>query len=182
MSASGSKKIGSSGPGSRPTSAETSAAAVSWPGADASASDLLVLPSPRTPPFRHVASNLIGQIAGPGRPWLSGEYTMKTRSTIVALLITLAVGAAPLVSQVRPAHPVIVSSPDGRTHTELSTADGILHYRVIVDGNQMLASSRLGIESDDVELGQDVTLGSAKPHGGRALSLLWSACRGGQSR
>ncbi len=87
---------------------------------------------------------------------------MKTRSSIVALLTTLTVGAAPLVSQMRPAHAVIVSSPDRRMRTELSTADGMLRYRVIVDGNQVLAPSRLGIESDDVELGQDVTLGSVK--------------------
>ena len=108
------------------------------------------------------SSSLIGLIAGLGRLWLRGEYMMKTRSAVVALFITLAVGAAPLVSQMRPAHPVIVSSPDGRTRTELSAADGMLRYRVIVDGNQVLAPSRLGIESDDVELGQDVTLGSAK--------------------
>ena len=83
----------------------------------------------------------------------------KTSGTIIVLL---AAAAAPLVSQMHPPHPVIASSPDGRIRTELSAADGMLSYRVIVDGTQVLAPSKLGIESDDVELGQDVTLGLAK--------------------
>ena len=44
----------------------------------------------------------------------------------------------------------------------LALSNGMLRYRIVVDGKQVLAPSRIGIESDDVELGQDVTLGSAK--------------------
>lgn len=87
---------------------------------------------------------------------------LKTRTTMFALLLTLSMKAAPLVSQMRTAHPVIVASPDGRIRAELDAADGTLRYRVMVDGTQVLAPSRLGIESDDVELGEDVTLGSAQ--------------------
>jgi len=86
---------------------------------------------------------------------------MKTSST---LLILLAIAAAPpveLAAQMRATHPVVVSSPDGRTRAELSDVDGILRYRVVVDGKQVLAPSKLGIQADDVELGQEVTLGTA---------------------
>ncbi|MGA2869524.1 MAG: glycoside hydrolase family 97 N-terminal domain-containing protein, partial [Verrucomicrobiota bacterium] len=65
-------------------------------------------------------------------------------------------------SPARITSPIHVSSPDGRTRVELSAADGVLRYRVLVDENQMLAPSKIGIEADDVELGQDVTLSSAK--------------------
>ena len=91
-----------------------------------------------------------------------GKYMMKTNSPIVVLLTTLAASAGPLASQTHPAHPVIVSSPDGRMRAELSVSNGMLRYRIVVDGKQVLAPSRIGIESDDVELGQGVTLGSAK--------------------
>ena len=85
----------------------------------------------------------------------------KNSSTVVVLLTTFVATAAPLTSQT---HPVIVPSPDGRLRAELSDLDGVLTYRIVVDGKQLLAPSKMGIESDDVELGQDVTLGSAKPH------------------
>jgi alpha-glucosidase len=88
---------------------------------------------------------------------------MKTNSPIVVLLATLAASAGPLASQAHPAHPVIVSSPDGRMRAELSVSNGMLRYRIVVDGKQVLAPSRVGIESDDVELDQDVSLGSANP-------------------
>jgi len=57
---------------------------------------------------------------------------------------------------------VIVASPDGKVKAELSTADGVLQYRVLVDGKQVLAPSKVGIEADDVEYGRDATLGAAK--------------------
>ena len=60
------------------------------------------------------------------------------------------------------AHAVTVSSPDGRTRAEVNAVDGMLRYRIVVDGKQVLAPSMIGIEADDVELGRDVTLGSAK--------------------
>jgi len=74
---------------------------------------------------------------------------------VVAALILLA-------SQSPTAHAVTVSSPDGRTRAEVNAADGTLRYRIVVDGKQVLAPSMIGIEADDVELGRDVTLGSAK--------------------
>src|SRR5579859_3714125 len=106
-----------------------------------------------------VPSKLIEDSGGTG---VRGEDMIKTTSTILVLLGTFAAAVAPLASQTHAAHPVIVSSPDGRTRAELSAADGMLRYRVVVDGKQVLAPSRIGIEADDVELGQDVILGSAK--------------------
>ena len=88
---------------------------------------------------------------------------MKTSSSILVLLATVAAPVAPLVSQTRTARPVTVFSPDGRTRAELSAADRTLRYRIVVDGKQVLAPSIIGIQADDVELGQDVTLGSPKP-------------------
>jgi hypothetical protein len=93
---------------------------------------------------------------------VKGKYMMKTSSTILVVLAALAAAASPLVSQAQTAHPVIVSSPDGRTRAELSTADGMQRYRIVVHGKQVLAPSRIGIKADDLELGQDVTLGAAK--------------------
>ena len=86
----------------------------------------------------------------------------KTSSTFLVLLATVAAPVAPLASQTRTARPVTVSSPDGRMRAELSAADGFLRYRIVVDGKQVPAPSMIGIQADDVELGQDVTLGSAK--------------------
>ncbi|HBF35001.1 TPA: glycoside hydrolase family 97 [Candidatus Sumerlaeota bacterium] len=60
------------------------------------------------------------------------------------------------------AAPVIVTSPDGTIKTELTAEGGTLRYRILVDGKQVLAPSALGIQSDDVELGHNVTLGAVK--------------------
>ncbi len=87
---------------------------------------------------------------------------MKTRNTILVFVAAIAATVAPLAGQTRGHHPVTISSPDGRVRAELSAADGILSYRVLVDGKQVLAPSMIGIEADDVELGQGVTLGVAK--------------------
>jgi len=86
---------------------------------------------------------------------------MKSSSTILVFFAAVVVSVAPLASQTRTARPIIVSSPDGRMRAELNAADGLLRYRVVVDGKQVLAPSTIGIEADDVEFGQDVTLGSA---------------------
>lgn len=56
----------------------------------------------------------------------------------------------------------MVASPDGKVRAELSVTDGVLSYRVTADGKQVLGASKIGIEADDVELGQDVTLGAAR--------------------
>ncbi len=87
---------------------------------------------------------------------------MKSSRTIPFFLATFTMLVAPLASQQRPGPPVTVSSPDGKVRAELSAADGHLHYRVVVDGKQVLAPSLIGIQADDMELGQDVTLGAPK--------------------
>lgn len=73
-----------------------------------------------------------------------------------------AVALIPFAVQSPTARAVTVSSPDGRTRAEVNAADGMLRYRIVVDGKQVLAPSMIGIEADDVELGRNVTLGSAK--------------------
>jgi len=81
--------------------------------------------------------------------------TMFTFFAATAVLI-------PLAGQLPTAHAVTVSSPDGRMRAEVNAANGVLRYRIVVDGKQVLAPSMIGIEADNVELGRDVTLGSAK--------------------
>lgn len=58
--------------------------------------------------------------------------------------------------------PTTVTSPDGKVRAELSTESGDLAYCITVDGKQVIAPSKLGIRSDDVELGTDVRLGEPK--------------------
>ena len=69
-----------------------------------------------------------------------------------------------LASSLHPGKPIIVASPNGKLKTELSATNGDLSYRVTVDGKQVLAPSKFGIQTDDVELGQDVTLGAPRVH------------------
>ena len=79
--------------------------------------------------------------------------------------------------------PTTVASPDGKIRVELSSSSGNLAYRITVDGKQVIAPSRLGIRSDNVELGQEVSLG--KPGltlSERAVPLLGSAFGGRESR
>ena len=57
---------------------------------------------------------------------------------------------------------IAVASPDGKVRAELTVTDGVLSYRVTADGKQVLGASKIGIEADDVELGEDVTLGAAR--------------------
>ncbi len=86
---------------------------------------------------------------------------MKIIHSAAILLFSIAGSLHGSASQPRAAKPIAISSPDGKVKAELSDANGALEYRVTVDGKQVLASSRLGIEADDVELGKDVTLGAA---------------------
>ena len=58
------------------------------------------------------------------------------------------------------AGPVVVASPDGAIKAELTSADGVLRYRVTVDGNQVLAPSTLGMLTDGIELGRGAVLGA----------------------
>jgi alpha-glucosidase len=60
--------------------------------------------------------------------------------------------------------PISVSSPDGRIVLELSTSGGTLTYQVKVEGRPVLAPSSVGIESNDQELGEGVTLGTSQRH------------------
>lgn len=60
------------------------------------------------------------------------------------------------------AAPVNVSSPDGTIKVDLTDDGGQLSYRVSVDNQQVVAPSKLGILSDDIEFGRNATLGKAK--------------------
>ncbi len=85
------------------------------------------------------------------------------RISITTLLLFSALAApyAALAGTESTAAPVIVSSPDGKIQAELKISGGLLRYRIVADGKQVLAPSIIGIRADDVEFGQDVTLGSA---------------------
>ena len=86
---------------------------------------------------------------------------MTTSRTIFALFTAMAT-VIPLAGQSPAPHTVTIFSPDGKTCAEVDTADGVLRYRIVVNGKQVLAPSMIGIEADDVELGREVTLGPAK--------------------
>lgn len=79
----------------------------------------------------------------------------------IRLTAILAGCLAGLSSAASAAERVVVQSPDHHLSAELSAAGGALRYRILLDGRQVLAPSRLGIRSDGAELGQDVTLGTA---------------------
>lgn len=68
----------------------------------------------------------------------------------------------PAVCQPVQGRPFLVSSPDKRVAAELTATAGVLRYRVIMDGQQIVAPSTLGILSNGIELGQEVRLGSPK--------------------
>jgi len=92
---------------------------------------------------------------------------MKSRSTVLVFVAGIAAWVAPLAGQMRSARPVagagpvVTTSPDGRVRAELSAAGGLLTYRVVADGEEVLGASAIGIEADDAELGQGVMLGAA---------------------
>lgn len=79
-----------------------------------------------------------------------------------ALLIAVTGSLSAAAGQRHAIKPIVVSSPDGKVKAELSAPGGVLQYRVLVDGRQVLAPSRLGIAADEVEFGQDTTVGAAK--------------------
>jgi alpha-glucosidase len=78
---------------------------------------------------------------------------------VTALLFPLAFCVSGMATPLLAPKPFIVTSPDGKVKAELSAAEGALHYRVLVDGKQALAWSKIGILSDGVELGQQAVLG-----------------------
>lgn len=79
-------------------------------------------------------------------------------AAIPTLLFSIALCVPGLASQPEK-KTVVVVSPDAKVRAELSVTDGVLSYRVTADGKQVLGASRLDIQTDNVELGQDVTLG-----------------------
>ena len=54
--------------------------------------------------------------------------------------------------------------PRWKVRAEVNAVSGMLRYRILVDGKQVLGPSKLGIEADDLELGESVTLGAANSH------------------
>ena len=78
---------------------------------------------------------------------------------ITALLFLLAFCVSGMATPLSAPKAIIVTSPDGRVKAELSAAEGALRYRIIVDGKQVLAPSKIGILSGGVELGQEAVLG-----------------------
>ena len=87
---------------------------------------------------------------------------LKSLSKILFSFGTIAVATSPVFGQVPTARPITLSSPDGKVRAEVNATNGMLRYRMLVDGKQVLAPSKLGIEVDDLELGEGVTLGAAK--------------------
>ena len=82
-------------------------------------------------------------------------------AAISALLFSIALCVPGLASQ--PAKKsIVVVSPDAKVRAELSVTDGVLSYRITADGKQVLGASKLGIRTEDVELGQEVTLGAVR--------------------
>ncbi len=60
------------------------------------------------------------------------------------------------------AAPVIVSSPDGNLKTVVSADGGVVRYTVTLNGQQVLAPSAVGVQSDGIAFGHDAELGKAK--------------------
>jgi alpha-glucosidase len=77
------------------------------------------------------------------------------------LLPALLAGGLAGLSPATAADRLVVQSPDHHLSAELSATGGTLRYRILLDGRQLLAPSRLGIRSDGAELGEGVTLGAA---------------------
>jgi len=81
-----------------------------------------------------------------------------------ALLLAAVVCVPGLASTPHATRPIVVTSPDGKVKAEISAAGGDITYQIFADGQRVLAPSRLGIQTDDIELGQDVTLGAPRVH------------------
>jgi alpha-glucosidase len=77
-----------------------------------------------------------------------------------AVLLSIVMSMPGMASQHPAGKAIVVVSPDKKVRAELSVTNGVLSYRVTADGKQVLAPSKIGIRTDDVELGQDATLGA----------------------
>jgi alpha-glucosidase len=78
---------------------------------------------------------------------------------IAPLLLSIVAAVLGGQGQIPAGNPMAAASPDGRVRAELLSDSGLLAYRIIVDGKQVLGPSRLGIRSDNVELGEQVSPG-----------------------
>lgn len=95
----------------------------------------------------------------------AGEVLMRKLS-MFSLLFVQATLCCAMTAQ----KPVVVTSPDKTINAELTAEAGKLMYRVTVDGQPVLAASRLGIRADGVELGESASLGAATRH---AVNETW---------
>jgi len=77
----------------------------------------------------------------------------------IAFLLPMAFGSVAWAAPPAAGGALAVASPDGKVRAELTSTSGNLVYRITVDGKPILAASTLGIRADDVELGQEVSLG-----------------------
>ena len=82
-------------------------------------------------------------------------------TAVPALLFSIALFAPGLASQ-PVKKTIVVVSPDAKVRAELSVTAGVLSYRVTADGKRVLGASKIGIQTNDVELGQDATLGAPR--------------------
>lgn len=80
---------------------------------------------------------------------------------VASFLLAIALGVLAGTSPALAANPIVVASPDAKVRAELLLDSGTLAYRIIVDGKQVLAPSRLGIRSDNLELGEQASIGTA---------------------
>ena len=83
---------------------------------------------------------------------------------IVAVLFVLAIPTCARADHKPAGKPVLITSPDRTISAELASQAGVLTYSIMVDGREVVAPSRLGILSDGLELGEDVTLGTSQTH------------------
>jgi alpha-glucosidase len=82
--------------------------------------------------------------------------TARTAASLFSIAFILVAAPGPIAAT----KPIVVASPDGKVRAELLSDAGVLAYRITVDGKPVLAPSRLGIRSDNVELGEQVNFGS----------------------
>jgi hypothetical protein len=83
-----------------------------------------------------------------------------TRFGVISFLFATAVLG--LASPTFAANPIIVTSPDRKVKVVLSATDGTVRFRVMVDGKQVLAPSKIGVLSNGVELGEDAVVGKPR--------------------
>lgn len=73
----------------------------------------------------------------------------------------LVVGALCLAPVPASAAPIVIFSPNRSVKAEVSTDGGTLRYSISLDGQQILAPSEVGVQSDGVAFGKQARLGTA---------------------